>query len=137
MGNEQSNEIKRIKEREKRDAVIDGKIFKITDRFTGKEFEEMLLKHADFGKFNSEELLLFKKELIHYFLDDVKGRFFSIKCVDCAPFNSYQKGDYVKIKLKVGATWLDIVREDLISLNQMFMSHIFDDVNEIRKVEGA
>jgi len=45
--------------------------------------------------------LIERKDFVVYFMETAKGKhLLRINCANYAPFNTYQVGDYVKIKLK-------------------------------------
>jgi hypothetical protein len=66
------------------------------------------------------------EDLVYYIVNDSNKKPFGIKCVNHAPFNAYQVGDYVEINLNVG-------KYDI----SLFSDIVFNDVSKIRKVEGV
>jgi|SRR5947209_9030606 len=148
MGNQQSIREKISAEKEKVDIITNGKIFKIVSKgLLSKEQKEKVLEYNpaksamdylnEFGSETDKKKL--KKELedlevINYFLES-KG-FHLIHCANSVPFNTYQVGDYIKIKVN-----LEIGDPKYFDINQLFFSYIFGfngvkDI-EITKMEGV
>jgi hypothetical protein len=125
------------------------KIFKIINKdLLSKELKEKVLECnrsaksvmnylSEFGSETDKKKLkkeLEDLELISYSLIS-KGLHF-INCVNRAPFNTYQVGDYIKIKVN-----LEIGDPTCFDIRQLSSSYIFgfNDVKdiEITKMEGA
>jgi len=119
MGNRQSNEWEKI-------STTRDKIFKVERKDTSKE---LFLKFKDLHNNENEQFLeeLENDDLIYYMITDRQRKVFAISCVNRAPFNTYQVGDYAEINLNT---------QEEYGIN-LFSSIVFNDSSKIRKIEGA
>jgi hypothetical protein len=59
-----------------------------------------------------------------------------INCVNRAPFNNYQAGNYVEINWTPSLGSLNFSDEQDWETRCLLEEHVFDDVDDIKKIEG-